>query len=570
MDRSVLRLLAAAPAMALFVFLLNVVYAGFPLLAGLALRSFFNTLSDPTFSYTRALLPAAVYFSAFAGQGIWWLLAGAFAEYHFAFVKYLLRMNLFRAFLRNASPSKPLGSGELVGRFQDDVEEAVEPIFSLTVGAGRLLSAAVAFVVLYRINPVLTAVTFATPLLAFIVFRLLGDLIRRSHRSAREAGASVQELLTNALNHVQAVQAGGEGAAVVRKLERLGHRRRRTAVTSAVAGAVANASSTAAVGLTLGTVLLLVALAFPELRVGNLALFASYNGVMGGIALWISGLLVSVRRTEVSVERIAEMAGGRAALFSWPLPRTSPRRRYPAAPEPAEPKGERLECLRIQTRSAAPLEVQAGELVVVVGRIGAGKTMLLEAVAGLRTLPDVAISWNGRTVVHPAEWLAPPRCCYVSQVPRLFSQTLRENLLLGATATDGQLAEAVWRAALESDVARLDSGLDTPVGPRGAKLSGGQILRSAAARALVRRPEVLLVDDLSSALDVSTEITLWHRFRSAEPRPACIAVSHRRGVLEQADTVVLVEHGRIVDHGAPADMQRRHPEILETPAPAEE
>jgi ATP-binding cassette subfamily B protein len=547
---------------ALIVFLLNVVYAGFPLLAGLVLRAFFNALSGPSVSQSRALLLAAVYLPASAGQGIWWLLAGALAEYHFAFVKYLLRMNLFRAFLRNAAPTRPLGSGELVGRFQDDVEEAVEPVFSITVGAGQLVSAVVAFVVLYRINPVLTAVTFATPLLAFVVFRLLGDLIRRSHRSAREAGASVQELLAAVLNHVQAVQAADAHAGVVRKVEELGDQRRRTAVASAFAGAVANASSTAAVGLTLGSVLLLIGLSFPGIGVGNLALFAGYNGVVGGIALWISGLLVSVRRTDVSVDRIGDMAGAREAPFAWPRPRRSLRKPYPAAPQSTEPAGDRLVSLTIRSRSAAPLHVPAGQLVVVVGRVGAGKTTLLEALAGIRELPGPAIFWNGRPIEHPREWLAPPRCCYVPQVPRLFSESLRENLLLGQTCSDTELEDALWRAVLVEDVAALESGLETPVGPRGAKLSGGQIQRAAAARAFLRKPELLLMDDLSSALDVATERTLWHRVRSATVRTTCIAVSHRGGVLEWADTVVLVEDGEIVDHGTPADMRRRYPALL--------
>src|SRR5205807_6955744 len=104
-------------------------------------------------------------------------------------------------------------------------------------------------------------------------------------------------------------------------------------------------------------------------------------------------------------------------------------------------------------------------------------------------------------------------------------------------------------AALEGDVGQLERGLETLVGPRGVKLSGGQALRAAAARALVRRPELLVVDDLSSALDVETEALLWERLR-ARTGLTCLAVSHRRPALRRADQVVLLVDGRVEAVGA--------------------
>src|ERR671930_1282864 len=94
------------------------------------------------------------------------------------------------------------------------------------------------------------------------------------------------------------------------------------------------------------------------------------------------------------------------------------------------------------------------------------------------------------------------------QVPRLFSGTLRDNVLLGVPVGEVALERALRAAVLEPDVLRLEQGLDTLVGPRGVRLSGGQVQRTAAARALVREPELLVLDDLSSALDVETERAL--------------------------------------------------------------
>jgi ATP-binding cassette subfamily B protein len=173
-------------------------------------------------------------------------------------------------------------------------------------------------------------------------------------------------------------------------------------------------------------------------------------------------------------------------------------------------------------------------------------------------------------------WMVPPRVAYSGQVPRLFSDTLRDNLLLGHAAGDDALAVALHTAALDADVAHLDGGLDTRVGPRGVKLSGGQLQRAAAARALVRTPSLLVFDDLSSALDVETEAELWRRLfaRAGEmsagasgpshPRngatrrdgrhadddeaagpPTCLVVSHRRPALRRADRIVLLAEGRV-------------------------
>ena len=156
--------------------------------------------------------------------------------------------------------------------------------------------------------------------------------------------------------------------------------------------------------------------------------------------------------------------------------------------------------------------VARGSFTVITGQIGSGKTTLLRAVLGLLPKDGGEIRWNGEPVAMPAEFFRPPHSAYTPQVPRLFSTTLRENILMGVSNGDegeatSPLQAAVRQAVLEPDVAALEHGLDTVVGPRGVRLSGGQVQRSAAARMLIRDPELLVCDDLSSALDVETEQT---------------------------------------------------------------
>ena len=142
--------------------------------------------------------------------------------------------------------------------------------------------------------------------------------------------------------------------------------------------------------------------------------------------------------------------------------------------------------------------------------------------------------------------MVPPRVAYVPQVPRLFSEPLADAVLLGLP--DERLDTALHLACMEDDLAAMPHGIDTVVGSRGVRLSGGQVQRVAAARALARRPALLVVDDLSSALDAATEAALWDRILTAVDLDGTgvLVVTHRPAGLARADEVVTLEAGRRV------------------------
>ena len=289
--------------------------------------------------------------------------------------------------------------------------------------------------------------------------------------------------------------------------------------------------------------------------IGDFALFVSYLYMVGWLNSEIGGVLAEYRQTGVSFDRLRGL-----------IPSASPgrlvqhQRAYLAGDLPDVPFSTKTDAHRLDLVQAEgltyhygdngrgidniSLRVPRGSLTVVTGRIGSGKTTLLRVLLGLLTKDAGVVRWNGEPVDDLATFFVPPRSAYTSQVPRLFSEPLRDNILLGLPENKIDLNAALNAAVMEQDVRELTDGLDTVVGARGVKLSGGQLRRSAAARMFVRDPELLVFDDLSSGLDVDTEQQLWDRLFQ-RPEATALVVSHRRAALRRADHVIVLKEAPV-------------------------
>ncbi|HQJ24183.1 MAG TPA: ABC transporter ATP-binding protein, partial [Bacillota bacterium] len=195
----------------------------------------------------------------------------------------------------------------------------------------------------------------------------------------------------------------------------------------------------------------------------------------------------------------------------------------------------------------------------VTGKIGSGKTTMVRALLGLMPRDSGEVFWNGKLVEDPRAFFVPPRSAYAPQVPHLFSDTMRNNILLGIP--EGvNLQESIKTAALEEDLADLEKGIDTLIGPKGTKLSGGQQQRTAVARMLVRNAEFMVFDDVSSALDIETEKQLWQALADRKDL-TYLVITNRWGVIMGADKVLVMNGGRVIAQDTPDELIRTSPEL---------
>ena len=496
----------------------------------------------------------------------------------------LMRHNLLRSILRqpgaNALPpdSSP---GEAVSRLRDDLAH-ISVFMTWTVDPiGQILAFGIAFVTLARIDLRVTLFGFL-PLVVILTFvNLLNNRIRRYRKANQEAIGQVTGLLGELFGAVQAVKVAGAERHVVAHLQYVNEIRRAATLRDQLLTNLINAVSFGATNIATGVLLILAAqsLQSGRLSVGDFALFAAYLGWMAFVMGMVGGYVTRYQQVGVSLRRAVDLLqGAPATLLTRHDPDVRMRGPLPAMPAPGAADRQPFRTLSVTALTyrypgrehgveAVNLRVERGQFVVITGRIGSGKSTLLRALLGL--LPPQAgdVSWNGQRIDDLAAFMVPPRVAYTPQAPRLFSETLRDNLLMGldgdTTTGDELLQPALYQAVLDRDVPALDHGLDTMVGPRGVRLSGGQLQRAAAARMLVRRPELLVFDDLSSALDVETEQALWDRLARRPDQATVIAVSHRRAAFQRADWIVVLEAGGVATQGRLDDLLATSAELRE-------
>jgi ATP-binding cassette, subfamily B, bacterial len=506
---------------------------------------------------------------------IWWSAAIAVSEvvrmvaiHHGALIwtkawihmQTLLRANMLSAQMASGGlhAGQPVGSaGSAVTHFRDDTEDVANLVDGMVDISGGVVFTVIAGFVLGTADATAAAVLVIPLLGVGIATRVLDTRIKEYRAADRLATEHVTGLLGDVMAAATTVKVNDAAEPMLRRLGVLVERRRHTAVRDRVLEEGVMAFSQGAADIGLGLVLLVSAgaIATGAFDLGTLALFTAYLGWLSFLPRMVGRVLARRKQAGVAFDRMRRLVADQEAANTV-RPRQLPidPRDIRTRPEVVRPDRVPLDVFEVRDFSVAygdttvvrdvDLTVRRGEFVVVTGPVGAGKSTLLRAILGLAWRADVvgSVRWNGMEIEDRAAFLVPPNAAFLSQVPQLISDSVGDNVGLGPV-DPAQLAAALQLAAITDDIDAMPAGVDTLIGPRGLRLSGGQRQRLATARALVHSPELVVLDDLSSALDVETEVQLWTNL--ADAGMTVIAVSHRAVAFDRADQVLRLDHGRI-------------------------
>ncbi|MGD8624344.1 MAG: ABC transporter ATP-binding protein [Anaerolineae bacterium] len=567
----ILRLIRFRPWLYLALGLLETLFFGvFPQIIGWITYSFFNTLTGDAPATLGPWGPLSVW--TLIALLVATALARAAAIFgdvvvYFTFmynVAALLRKNLFEHILRRPGARAVPGSpGEAISRFRDDVDEISNFMAESLILLGFGFFALVAIVVMLRINVRITLVAFLPLVVVVAAANAAMKNVEKYRQAHREATGRITGFIGETFGAVQAIKVATAEEPVVSRFRGLNDARRKAAIKDRIFNELLNSVFHNTVNLGTGVILLLAAqeMGAGTFTVGDLALFVYYLGFVTDFTALIGVRWAWYKQVGVSFDRLAllmadappeKLVQHGMVYMSGELPPVS------FVPKTDAHRLDLLEAVGLTYRypdsgrgiEGIDLSLERGAFTVITGRVGSGKTTLLRVLLGLLPRDAGDIHWNGQPVDDAAAHFVPPHTAYTAQVPTLFSETLRDNILMGLPQERFDLDTAIHLAVMEQDLGELEGGLDTVLGARGVKLSGGQRQRTAAARMFVREPELLVFDDLSSALDVETERALWERlFARTDRDTTCLVVSHRRPVLRHADRIIVLEGGRVAAQG---------------------
>ncbi len=450
-------------------------------------------------------------------------------------------------------------TGDLVTRLSDDISEKISwfscsGVFRFVQACFTLLAAVIMMFWLNRF--------FALCVLAPLPFVLLlsirtGRLLGGKYKELQESITALYDFLETCFTGVRVIKANAKESSQLEFFAGRAAAQRDAEIATAKLQVIFSYFWSEAGFVSIALLYALGGLMVIKGRatLGELVAFQFYASMVTGPLMDISQFVVTGNRAGVSIKRVEELLRARSSLKHGLGNRTTPDHITALEFRGAglrDPKGDEMLVRGVSFRAVR------GQRVAVVGKIGSGKSTLLALALRLSEHDEGEMLVNGADI---REWdlrLFRGRVGYISQEAAIFTGTLRENILMDRSfgVTDRMLEKALETSQLKRELLKFPKGLDTVIGTRGFTLSGGQKQRVAIARALLTGPDVLLLDDATSAMDAQTEHNFWLAFRREHPEALCLAVTHRVKTIETSDLILVMDEGRLAEQGTHSELLR--------------
>ncbi|MEJ7648332.1 MAG: ABC transporter ATP-binding protein [Nakamurella sp.] len=471
-------------------------------------------------------------------------------------VQHDLRQDVFSAIQRLDGPGQDsLRTGQVVSRANSDLQ-LVQGLMSIAPMAfGQIALALVSFVIMIVLSPLLTLTAVLVVPAGIILLRTFRDQLLPANWIAQQAAADVADVVEENVTGVRVVKGFGQEDREVARLSAAARTLYRFRLRAARITARTNLLTSVT---TFGQVLVLLLGGWltinGRISLGTFVAFTLYVASLVGPTRFIVLLFSIGQQAGAAVDRVLQIVDLDASIVD------------PVDPRPVPPGsldvrfddlsfGYSTEAAVLQQFS---LHVPAGSTVAVIGPSGSGKSTLSLLLPRFYEPSEGSVLIGGRDLRDLR--LAELRSAVgvVFEEAFLFSASISDNIRYGRPdATDAEVRAAARAAEADGFIAALPDGFDTVIGERGLTLSGGQRQRLALARAMITDPRVLILDDATSAVDPSTEAAILQTLQRVTADRTTILIAHRRSTLGLADTVAVMDRGRLVDHGTQEELSLR-------------
>ncbi|MDE2309670.1 MAG: ATP-binding cassette domain-containing protein [Betaproteobacteria bacterium] len=505
------------------------------------------------------------HFAALFGLASMWALTVAARYYTVTWVGERVTADLRSAVYARVLAQSPqffetLQTGEVLSRLTGDTT-LIQTVIgsSVSMGLRSLFQFVGGMVMLAVTSFYLFSLNFGLMAVLMLPLFAIGRKVKKLSRESQDKIADASALAGEILNAIPTVQAYTQEQ---QETKRFAGRAEASFVTAIRRTRVRSVMTALTITAVMGAIIFVLWIGANQVHAGSmtggqLASFVLYAVLVAGSVGTMAEVWGDVMRAAGATERLLELLHAQPAIADAAAPQALPQPRQAAIRfeqvtfrYPARPQTAALDNIT--------LDIAPGESVALVGPSGAGKTTLFQLLLRFYDVTDGRILLNGQDIRQLSLHDLRGRIAIVPQDPVIFSANALENIRYGRpAASDDEVMAAAKAALVEEFINRLPEGYQTFLGERGTRLSGGQRQRIAVARAILKNAPLLLLDEATSSLDAESEILVQEGLNAAMQGRTTLIIAHRLATVQKAHRIVVLEHGRIVETGTPADLRKQ-------------